>query len=128
MMLPIGVVTGNLPFRLFESRVVNDPLRRQCRRRVNPELAHANESPGPTSSSSTSATCAAFYRAIFITIMTPERHLSFGKDCPRDLRPIQLPQPALSLPSRKLAVCTIATGVEPFRGMFPLAPVQLRSR
>jgi putative transposase len=32
--------------------------------------------------------CAAFYRAIFNTIVTPERHLSLGKDCSRP-RPIQ---------------------------------------
>ena len=44
-------------------------------------------------------------------------HLSLGKDCPRP-RPIQS-RPAISLPSRKLAACTIAMSVEPLRPLVP---------
>jgi hypothetical protein len=43
-----------------------------------------------TSSSPMSATCTAFYRAIFNTITATRTHLSLGKNCPRP-RPIQFP-------------------------------------
>jgi hypothetical protein len=67
-----------------------------------------------TSSSSTSAICTAFYRAIFNTIMTPER-ISRSARTARGPAPYSLPRPATSLPSRKLAVCTIAMSVELLR-------------
>ena len=68
-----------------------------------------------TSSSSASAICAAFYRAIFNTIMTSERIFRSARTA-RGLVPYNLPRPAISLPSRKLAVCTIAMSVEPPNG------------
>jgi hypothetical protein len=68
-----------------------------------------------TSSSSTSAICAAFYRAIFNTITTPERIFRSARTA-RGLVPYNLPRPVISLPSRKLAVCTIAMSVEPPEG------------
>jgi len=81
-----------------------------------------------TSSSSASAICAAFYRAIFNTIMTPERIFRSARTA-RGLVPYNLPRPAISLPSRKLAVCTIAMSVEPLRLHFlARTPVQLPSR
>ena len=83
-----------------------------------------------TSSSSTSAICAAFYRAIFNTIMTPER-ISRSARTARDLVPYSFPLPATSLPSRKLAVCTIAMSVEPLKGKLACScshPVQLQLR
>ena len=67
-----------------------------------------------TSSSSTSAICAAFYRAIFNTIMTPAPIFRSARTA-RDLVPYNLPRPATSLPSQRLAVCTIAMSVEPLR-------------
>src|SRR5215510_9939865 len=39
-------------------------------------------------------------------------HLSLGKDCPRP-RPIQSPSAGIIIAARKLAVCIIATSVEP---------------
>jgi hypothetical protein len=74
-----------------------------------------------TSSSSTSAICAAFCRAIFNTIMTPERIFRSARSA-RGLVPYNFPRPALSLPSRKLAVCTIAMSVVLLRLHFLLAP------
>ncbi len=65
-----------------------------------------------TSSSSMSAICAAFSRAIFNTIMTSERIFRSARTA-RGLVPYNLPRPAISLPSRKLAVCTITMSVEP---------------
>jgi putative transposase len=83
-----------------------------------------------TSSSSTSAICAAFYRAIFNTIMTSERIFRSARTA-RGLVPYNLPRPAISLPSRKLAVCTIAMSVEPPEGKTGRScsyPAQLPSR
>ena len=88
--------------------------------------ARSAENVWITSSSSTSAICAAFYRAIFNTIMTPERIFRSARTA-RDLVPYN-PWPATSLPSRKLAVYTIAMSVEPLRRHVSLAPVQLPSR
>src|SRR5262252_4407637 len=42
-------------------------------------------------------------------------HLSLGKDCPRPVAST-FPRLGTSLPSRRLAVCTIATNVEPLKG------------
>jgi hypothetical protein len=82
------------------------------------------------SSSSTSTICAAFYRAIFNTITTPE-HISRSARTARGPVASTFPRPATSLPSRRLAVCTIATNVEPLKGE-PVCscshPVQLPSR
>ena len=55
---------------------------------------------------------------IFNTIMTPERIFPSARSA-RVLVPYNLPRPAISLPSRKLAVCTIAMSVEPLRLHFP---------
>jgi transposase InsO family protein len=64
----------------------------------------------------------------FNTIMTPERIFRSARTA-RGLVPYNLPRPAISLPSRKLAVCTIAMSVEPLRLRFSaLHPVQLPSR
>ena len=68
-----------------------------------------------TSSSSTKATYAASYRAIFNTITTLERISRFARTA-RGLVPYNLPPPVKSLPSRKLAVCTIAMSAEPPEG------------
>jgi hypothetical protein len=65
-----------------------------------------------------SAICDAFYRAIFNTIMTPERIFRSARTA-RDLVPYNLLRPATSLPSRKSAVCTIAMSVEPLRRHVP---------
>jgi hypothetical protein len=80
--------------------------------------ARSAENPWITSSSSASVICAAFYRAIFNTIMTPERIFRSARTA-RDLVPYNLPRPAISLPSRKLAVCTTAMSVEPLSLHFP---------
>jgi hypothetical protein len=79
-----------------------------------------------TSSSSASVICAAFYRAIFNTIMTPERIFRSARTA-RGLVPYNLPRPAMSLPSRRLAVCTIAMSVEP-RRLHLLAPTPSNCR
>jgi hypothetical protein len=81
-----------------------------------------------TSSSSTSVTYAASCRAIFNTTTTPERISRFARTA-RDPVPFNLPRLATSLPSRRLAVCTIAMSVEPLEEsrMFLLAPIQLPS-
>src|SRR5712691_2169467 len=81
-----------------------------------------------TSSSSASAICAAFYRAIFNTTMTLERIFRSARTA-RGLVPYNLLRPAISSPSRKLAVCTIATSVEPPKPAYScLHPAQLPSR
>jgi hypothetical protein len=67
-----------------------------------------------TSSSPMSATCTAFYRAIFNTITAPERIFRSVRTA-RGLAPSNFPRPAMSCPSRRLAVCTIAMSVEPLR-------------
>ena len=67
-----------------------------------------------TSSSSASITCAACCRAIFNTIMTPERIFRSARTA-RDLVPYNLPRSATLWASRKLAVCTIAMSVEPLK-------------
>src|SRR2546427_6398749 len=46
--------------------------------------------------------------------MTPERIFRSARTA-RDLVPYNLPRPATLLPSRKLAVCTIAMSVEPLK-------------
>jgi hypothetical protein len=79
---------------------------------------------------STSAICAAFYRAIFNIITTPERILRSARTA-RGLAPYNLPQPAISLPFQKSAVCTIAMSVEPPEGKTACScshPFQLPSR
>jgi hypothetical protein len=55
--------------------------------------------------------------------MTPERICHSARTA-RGLVPHNLPRPATSLPSRKLAVCTIAMSVEPHKKdcMSPRAP------
>jgi len=55
-----------------------------------------------TSSSSASAICAAFYRAILVRIMTTKASFA-GKGLPAARRPLQFPGRPISLPSRKLA-------------------------
>ena len=67
-----------------------------------------------TLSSPMSATCAAYYRAIFITITAPERIFRLVRTA-RGLVPSNFPRPAISSPSRRLAVCTIAMSAEPLR-------------
>jgi hypothetical protein len=68
-----------------------------------------------TSSSSTNAICAGPYRAIFNTIMTPARIFRSTKTV-HGLVPSNLPRPAISLPTQRSAVCTIAISVEPLKG------------
>jgi hypothetical protein len=53
--------------------------------------------------------------------MTPERIFRSAKSA-RGLVPYNLFRPAISLSSRKLAVCTIAMSVELLRLHFPLGP------
>src|SRR5215470_6136984 len=55
------------------------------------------ESVWITSSSSANGTCAAFYRAIFNTTMTPERIFRFARSV-RGRVPYNLPRPAILLP------------------------------
>src|SRR5262249_24461529 len=69
------------------------------------------ESVWITSSSSANGICATFYRAIFNTTMTPERIFRLAKSV-RGRVPYNLSRPAISLPSRKLAVYTIAMSVQ----------------
>src|SRR5262249_32578650 len=76
------------------------------------------ESVWITSSSSASGICAACYRAIFNTTMTPERIFRLTRSV-RGRGPYSLPRPAISLPSQKLAVYTIAMSVEPLRPHVP---------
>src|SRR5262249_36869648 len=76
------------------------------------------ESVWITSSSSANGICAACYRAIFNTTMTPERIFRLARSV-RGRVPYNLPRPAILLPSRKLAVCTIAMSVEPLRPHVP---------
>jgi hypothetical protein len=56
------------------------------------------------------------HRAIFNTIMTPERIFRSARIA-RGLVPYNFFRPAISLPSRKLGVCTIAMSVELLRGI-----------
>ena len=49
---------------------------------------------------------------VFNTIMTSERIFRSARTA-RGLVPYNLPRPAISLPSQKLAVCTIATSASP---------------
>src|SRR5229473_5443998 len=63
-------------------------------------------------SSSTSVTCAAFCRAIFNIIMTPER-ISRSTRTAHGLVACNFPPQAVLLPSRRSAVCIIAMSVVP---------------
>src|SRR5438876_602137 len=53
--------------------------------------------------------------------MTPERIFRSARSA-RVLVPYNLPRPVILLPSRKLAVCTIAMSVEPLRLHSPAPP------
>src|SRR5438105_2569192 len=63
-------------------------------------------------SSSKSVTCAAYCRAIFNIIITPER-ISRSKRTALGLVAYNFPRQAILLPSRRSAVCIIAISVEP---------------
>ena len=65
-----------------------------------------------TLSSSTSVTCAAYCRAIFNIIMTPER-ISRSTRTAHGLVAYNFPLQAILLPSPRSAVCIIAMSVEP---------------
>ena len=65
-----------------------------------------------TLSSSTSVTCAAYCRAIFNIIMTPER-ISRSTRTAHGLVACNFPPQAILLPSPRSAVCIIAMSVEP---------------
>jgi hypothetical protein len=108
-----------LPFQFFDG--TGSPrslLRRDLRGRTRmPSVSSVQsaENAWITSSSSTSATCAASYRAIFNTITTPERTSRSARTARGRVAYNLLPQ-ATSLPSLKLAACIIAMSVEPLRG------------